>query len=300
MALPGIRSPRFALRALAALTAALSFTTFAQAPAPAASVAPAAPPAPNTTGPRGTGVDNLLIAAVAWKQTAAEYRALYHQGYNVARMQVELALAKRKPGDRPLAVVSDVDDTILLPLAYWGHLINRNMDFFDDPIWDEWIPKNQMMLAPGAREFFDFCATNGVEVFYVTSRDQGDKTFDYAMDHLRIAKLPNVDNKHVTVLRDTSNKQNRQDEIAKTHDIVVFLGDSLNDFRRKYYTKDVDERINLMESDRNEYGRRYIVFPNPTDGHWMRAIFGDSEPPPTDANRETFKKAATRAAWDGK
>ena len=33
-------------------------------------------------------MDNLLIAAVAWKQTAAEYRALYHQGYNVARMQV--------------------------------------------------------------------------------------------------------------------------------------------------------------------------------------------------------------------
>jgi len=52
-------------------------------------VAPAAavpPPAPNTTGPRGTGVDNLLVAAVAWKQTAAEYRALYHQGYNVARL----------------------------------------------------------------------------------------------------------------------------------------------------------------------------------------------------------------------
>jgi predicted secreted acid phosphatase len=59
-------------------------------------------------------------------------------------------------------------------------------------------------------------------------------------------------------------------------------------------------RLKLMESDRNEYGRRYIVFPNPTDGHWMRAIFGDSEPPPSDANRETFKKAATRTAWDGK
>ena len=28
--------------------------------------------------------------------------------------------------------------------------------------------------------------------------------------------------------------------IAKTHDIVVFLGDSLNDFRRKYHTKDAE------------------------------------------------------------
>ena len=139
-------------RTLAMLMASLSLTAaLAQAPAPASPTAPVTPLAPNTTGPRGAGVDNLLIAAVAWKQTAAEYRALYHQGYNVARMHLDLALAKRKPGDRPLAVVSDVDDTILLPLAYWGHMVNRNMDFFDDPIWDEWIPKNQMVLAPGAR-----------------------------------------------------------------------------------------------------------------------------------------------------
>jgi 5'-nucleotidase (lipoprotein e(P4) family) len=282
-----------------ALAASLLSASLLAQTAPAAAPA-AAPPAPNTTGPRGTGVDNLLIAAVAWKQTAAEYRALYHQGYNIARMHLELALAKRKAGDKPLAIMSDVDDTILLPLAYWGHMVNRNFDFFDDPIWDEWIPKNQMTLAPGAREFFDFCAANNVEVFYVTARDQGEKTFEYALDHLRIAKLPNVDAAHVTVLRESSNKQIRQDEVAKTHEIVVFLGDSLNDFRRKYYTKDVDERIKLMESDRAEFGRRYIMFPNPTDGHWMRAIFGDSEPPPTDANREIFKKAATKQAWDGK
>jgi 5'-nucleotidase (lipoprotein e(P4) family) len=290
---------RMATTIAAAFAVSLFSASLLAQTAPAAAPA-AAPPAPNTTGPRGTGVDNLLIAAVAWKQTAAEYRALYHQGYNIARMHLELALAKRKAGDKPLAIMSDVDDTILLPLAYWGHMVNRNFDFFDDPIWDEWIPKNQMTLAPGAREFFDFCAANNVEVFYITARDQGEKTFEYALDHLRIAKLPNADAAHVTVLRESSNKQIRQDEVAKTHEIVVFLGDSLNDFRRKYYTKDVDERIKLMESDRAEFGRRYIMFPNPTDGHWMRAIFGDSEPPPTDANRETFKKAAMKQAWDGK
>ena len=90
------------MRALAALTAALlSFTTFTGASAAVCCTGSTAA-RPNTTGPRGTGVDNLLIAAVAWKQTAAEYRALYHQGYNVARMQVELALAKPASGDRPL------------------------------------------------------------------------------------------------------------------------------------------------------------------------------------------------------
>ena len=257
-------------------------------------------PAPNLTAPSGTGTNNLLIAAVAWKQTAAEYRALYHQGYNIAHMLLEQAIKNRKLGDKPLAVVTDLDDTILLPLPYWGHLINNNRDFFNDPIWDEWIPKNQMIVAPGALDFFKFAADNGVEVFYVSSRDQGPQTQEFGLNHVRLAGLPFADNEHVTLLRETSNKQTRQDEIAQKFNVVLFLGDNLNDFSRKYYVKTVDERLKLMEDDRALYGTRYILFPNPTDGHWMRAIFGDSEPPPSDANREIFKKAATRQAWDGR
>ena len=55
-----------------------------------------------------------------------------------------------------------------------------------------------------------------------------------------------------------------------------------------------------MEADKELYGTRYILFPNPTDGHWLRAIFGDSEPQPNDSNRARFKEAATRNAWDGR
>lgn len=260
-----------------------------------------ASPAPNTTGPSAAGVDNALLYAVAWKQTSAEYRALYYQGFNVARMHVQAALAKRQPGDKPLAVVTDVDDTVLHALNYWGHLVNQEKDFFDDAIWDQWIPENKVTAAPGAAEFLKFCADNKVEIFYVTSRDQGEKTYDYAMGHLRHLGFPNADDKHLTVLRDTSNKEKRQDEIMASYNVAVFLGDNLNDFRRKYYIKgDVDKRLELMDADREKFGRDYVIFPNPTDGHWMAAIFGESEPPPTDANREKLKKAAARSAWQGK
>ncbi len=261
-------------------------------------VAQTAAPGPNTTGPSGSGVNNALLYAVAWKQTAAEYRALYYQGFNMARMQVELALAKRKPGDKPLAVVTDMDDTILHALNYWGRLINQNQDYFDDPLWDSWIPENKVTASPGSSEFLKFCADNNVEVFYVTSREQGEKTYEFAMGHLKLLGFPYADTQHLTVLRDTSNKEKRQNEIMQNFDVVVFMGDNLNDFRRKFYLKgDVDARLKMMETEREQYGRKYILFPNPTDGHWLAAIFGDSEPPPTDANREIMKKAATRSAW---
>lgn len=286
-----ITSRRFQLAAVLTAMALGLCTSVGAQTAPAAAAA-------NTTGPSGSGVNNALLYAVAWKQTAAEYRALYYQGFNVARMHVELALAKRKPGDKPLAVVTDMDDTILHPLNYWGHLINENKDYFDDPVWDEWIPSNKITASPGSQDFLKFCADNGVEVFYVTSREQGEKTYEYAMDHLKFLGFPNADTKHLTVLRDTSNKEKRQDEIMKDFNVVVFLGDNLNDFRRKYYIKNnVDDRIKMMETDREKFGRNYIIFPNPTDGHWLAAIYGESEPPPTNANREIMKKAATRSAW---
>jgi predicted secreted acid phosphatase len=47
--------------------------------------------AATTSGVKG----NMLVYAVAWKQTAAEYRALYHQAYNIARMRLDTALAAK-------------------------------------------------------------------------------------------------------------------------------------------------------------------------------------------------------------
>ena len=80
--------------------------------------------------------------------------------------------------------------------------------------------------------------------------------------------------------------------------LVVKLGDSLNDFERSYYVKDVDERTKLMEVDKDLYGDKYILFPNPTDGHWVKAIFGESEPAPCNENRIIWENAAKRIMWE--
>jgi len=248
--------------------------------------------------PCDEGLNNPLLWAVAWKQTAAEYHALCHQAYNFARIQLDLVLAEHKATDKPLAVIADMDDTILHAGNYWGHLINENKDFFDDSIWDEWIPNNLVTAVPGSLDFFNYCKAVDVEVFYVTSRNQGERTYAYALEHLRFLEFPFADGAHLTVFTETSDKSSARGEIAETHKIVLFIGDNLNDYKRDYYLKDVEKRLALMERDRKDFGRKFILLPNPTDGHWVRAIFGESEPQPTDANRRTLKAAATRSAWD--
>ena len=242
-------------------------------------------------------IENNLIMAMAWRQTAAEYRALYHQGFNLARMRIELALAQKKDGSLPLAIISDVDETLLLSNNYWGYLINQGQDFFDDAIWDSWVAENRAVASPGALAFLKFCVANNVEIFYVTNRNQGESTVQLALNNLNAAGFPSVDRSHLRVLRETSNKELVQQRIREDYDVVVLLGDNLNDFSRRYYSTDLEQRLSLMEEDKARYGRDYIIFPNPTDGHWIRAIFGDSEPPPSDHNRIILKQAATRSAW---
>ncbi len=242
-------------------------------------------------------IENNLMMAMAWKQTAAEYRALYHQGFNLARMRVEMALATPREDSLPLAIITDVDETVLLANDYWGYLIEQGQDFFDDASWDRWVAQNRAVASPGALEFLQFCVDNGVEIFYVTNRDQGEATVQLALENLDAVGFPSADSEHLRVLRESSNKELVQQEIREDFDVVVLLGDNLNDFSRRYYSTDVDQRLGLMEQDRNKYGRDYILFPNPTDGHWVRAIFGESEPPAADSNRRILKEAASRAAW---
>jgi len=245
------------------------------------------------------GLTNSLLWAVAWKQTAAEFFALCHQAYNLAKMRLDQALARHRSGDKPLAVIVDMDDTIVHAASYWGYLVEQNIDFFDDAIWDAWIAKNLVTAVPGAMEFLNHCEARSVDVFYVTSRDQGERTNEYALGQIRHLKFPFADSEHLFVFRDTSDKTPAREAIAASFEIALLIGDNLNDYRRDYYVADVDERMALMERDRADWGTKFILLPNPTDGHWVRAIFGDSEPPPGDDNRRRLKAAATKLAWDG-
>jgi 5'-nucleotidase (lipoprotein e(P4) family) len=260
-------------------------------------LAAAMPALGQKTTSNDSNIENNLMMAMAWKQTAAEFRALYHQGFNIARMRVEIALSQKQDDSLPLAIISDVDETLLLANDYWGYLITQGQDFFDDASWDRWIEENRAVASPGALEFLNFCVSNSVEIFYVTNRDQGETTVQLAIENLNAVGFPLVDTAHLRVLRESSNKELVQQRIREDYEVVALLGDNLNDFARRYYSTDIDQRMSLMEQDKDRYGRDYIIFPNPTDGHWIRAIFGESEPAGSDENRGILKDAATRAAW---
>ena len=54
---------------------------------------------------------NGKLLASLYQQHAAEYRALCYQAYNIARIRLDEALLQ--PQSKPLAIVTDIDETVL-------------------------------------------------------------------------------------------------------------------------------------------------------------------------------------------
>lgn len=226
-------------------------------------------------------VQNILSAAVAWRQTAAERDMLYRQAFNIARDRLDNVLrgvGQQRRGTRPLAFIADVDETVLSSNDYWAMLIAAGKQAFDDELWDAWVRDNGPEATPGAVEFTRYAESRGVEIFYVSQRDQGPDTQAIGVANLQHAGLAYADDAHAIFQRESSNKEPAQQAIAEKYQVIAYLGDNLNDFRRRYYVKSVEERRSLATQDAERLGRDFILFPNNTDGHWLRAIFGTSEP----------------------
>jgi len=238
---------------------------------------------------------NILSAAVAWRVTAAEREMLYRQAFNIARDRLDNALrgvGQQRRGAKPLAFISDVDDTVLSSNPYWERLIAAGKQAFDDELWDAWVRENGPTATPGAVGFTRYAESRGVEVFYVSQRDQGPDTQQIGVANLQHAGLAYADDEHAVFQRESSDKEPAQQAIAEKYQVIAYLGDNLNDFRRRYYVKSVEERRTLAAEDADRFGRDFILFPNNTDGHWIRAIFGTSEPADTPEYRSRMLLAA--------
>jgi 5'-nucleotidase (lipoprotein e(P4) family) len=69
------------------------------------------------TLPQNISLNGKLFTAM-FQQRAAEYRALCLQGYNAAHMRID---AYTKQTDKPLAIITDIDETILDNSPYAVH-----------------------------------------------------------------------------------------------------------------------------------------------------------------------------------
>ena len=227
--------------ALFIITASL-FCSTVLADADAASSAPPQEEMLYLTASELAEEENLM--AVLWVQRSAEFRGLSYQAYNLATREVDKAVTKRRENEKsllktkeklpeshnrllPLAVVLDIDDTIVCHAALEAYYIEHPEAKADYNAWEQWISRNNLLL-PGAPDFLKYADKSGVQVFYVTGRGPQDKKV--TEEFLQKAGLPFPDASHLLMNDGSGGKMNHFAKLARRYDVICYLGDNVGDF----------------------------------------------------------------------
>lgn len=210
------------------------------------------------------------IQAVLWMHTAAEYRALCYQAYNIGRLELDNALLNTDEHHKPFAIVTDCDNTILCDIPAQVYYI-ENGEPFNPTSWLKFVNEAKFKPLPGALEFFNYAASKGVEIFYVVNRIENTE-LEGTMRNLRSCGFPMVDKEHILLKTNTSNKQYRYDKITQDFDVLIYFGDNLGDMPIDTYQKPFHVRNERTKENKSLWGSKYIMLPNPVYGNWESAL----------------------------
>ncbi len=205
-----------------------------------------------------------LVMATLWVQNAAEYKALCHQAYNVAKNRIDWLLANHQ-SDKPMALIADIDETVLDNSPYTTRLIQEDINYTSET-WKEWGLKETAEPVPGALAFYQYAADQGINVFYVSNRYNEQLT--ETINNLQKHGFPNAKPSHVMLKTAGSGKEPRRQQIMQDYEVVMLLGDNLSDFHKAFDNQSTTNRNAIANKMAEQFGSLYIVLPNPTYGDW--------------------------------
>jgi 5'-nucleotidase (lipoprotein e(P4) family) len=214
--------------------------------------------------------DEQSVLSVLYHQHSAEYRALCIQSYNIAKVKLNGEL-KIKGRNQPLAVITDLDETALDNSNFYGFLYKNNTTFNPQSNWPDWCRLEKADSIPGSVSFFCFADQKKVNIFYISNRDTS--LINSTMNNMKQLGFPQMDKSHFLFKSNSSSKEERRREVAKTYDVVLLLGDNLNDFDSIYESKPIFNRKLQVDKSKQLWGEKFIVFPNSIYGEWENAIY---------------------------
>jgi acid phosphatase len=145
-------------------------------------------------------------------------------------------------------------------------------------------------LLPGALNFISQAAARGVKVFFITNRTAAEQV--KTLKNLEALGIAASDETVLCTGENgwTSDKSDRRAEVAKTHRILLLIGDDMNDFV-SIAKMNPDQRLELAKTHEARWGRTWILIPNPTYGSWERSLYpGISNDPEVLAKKRSLVK----------
>lgn len=206
--------------------------------------------------------DSRMLATL-WYATSAEAWACYTQGYALAEARL-LAMGR---SDGTKAIVTDLDETAINNAASTALDIAEGKAYTQER-WDTWEKKGVATALPGAVSFFTLADALGYRICYLSNRSTAYQ--GATLRNLQALGFPQADSAHLLLKTNTSNKEPRRTFIrGNGYEIVMLLGDNLADFVEVPSDASEGQRLALVAQTKQEWGRKFIMFPNPMYGGWQ-------------------------------
>jgi 5'-nucleotidase (lipoprotein e(P4) family) len=244
---------------------------------------------PNKETPPTAKADTLgtreRLLANLYQQIAPEYAACCRTIYKSAELRLEHMLKDSPKGDKPYAIVMDLDETVFDNSAFAVAQQRDGREYSDDlwEIYERDFP-NETRLMAGAKEFIAFAESKGVTPIYLSNR-----LTLYTKQAADILKREGIDTKNIDermlfkLKGGGSDKTARRKQATDKFQVIMYFGDNLRDFDEKYRIEKKDyeapeekareliqTRMTTVEADKAKWGIEWFVFPNPTYGEWDR------------------------------
>lgn len=285
--------PILSFMALAACqTATMTAPEPASAPQqPAAASAPEARPLPADQWLFGSAEAQIMMAQ-SWKRIAA-----YAEAGAAARPEYSVVLAPGATaeapeflacGEKPLAAVFDVDETLIWNLGSAGAFRRMGIEF-DPEIWGEWerTGAGKAVAIPGALEGVERIRKAGVEIILNTNREAANVAGN--IETIRAAGFGDYVHGETLFLKDDtpggSAKDGRRYAISENYCVIALVGDQLGDIADIFNDKSLSPAARRDLAAAPAFGglwdKGWFILPNPTYGPSIAGSMEEIFPPET-------------------
>ncbi|HEX8414064.1 MAG TPA: HAD family acid phosphatase [Sphingomicrobium sp.] len=191
-------------------------------------------------------------------------------------------------GEKPLAIVMDIDETAILNIGYEGNSSRRSLGF-DDARWQRWEKTGaaKVVAVPGSKATVDAARKAGITVIFNSNRDAAyAKETAAALDHAGLG--PAVHKTTLWLKGDDgggSGKDTRRWAISGGYCVIALVGDQLGDFSDLFNdpTLKPAARRALAQSPgiAGLWGSGWFLLPNPVYGPGLKGNFDEVFPAET-------------------
>jgi 5'-nucleotidase (lipoprotein e(P4) family) len=273
-----------------ALTASLLLAGCATTPAPVTPTEVAPLPAADVVPPNfqylyGSG-EGSAIALTAFHALIA-----YATDKAADRPDDSVVLAADSPlvgasfvpcGDKPLAAVFDVDETLIWNLGVEQKLASGVP--YTKSLWRQWEadPKGAIVAVPGAVHAVDDLRKLGITPIFNSNRDA--EYSEQTAKALAAAGLGTVKHGETLFLKGDDDqgdaKDGRRATIAARWCVIAMAGDQLGDFSDRFGTLTPAERRQIAQHSAaaGKWGKGWFMLPNPVYGSALKGTMNEVFP----------------------